>query len=56
MGSPTLIYPGSTETKKIDLYFSYLDDLFALAKSTKVPFESLDRVLYIFDKQFNGKL
>jgi hypothetical protein len=46
----------SSDDAKIDLYFRYLDRLFALAGLKKVDFESLDRVLYIFDKQVNGKL
>jgi thermostable 8-oxoguanine DNA glycosylase len=50
------LYSSSTDKKKIDLYFCYLDDLFMLAGSKEVDFASLDRVLYIFDKQINGKL
>ena len=50
------LYPSSSNSAKIDLYFDYLDALFALAQSNKVPFDKLDRVLYIFDKQVNGKL
>jgi hypothetical protein len=30
--------------------------LFELAESKKVDFETLDRMLYVFDKQFNGTL
>jgi len=50
------LYSTSTDILKIKLYFSYLDDLFALAESKNVAFELLDRVLFIFDKQVNGKL
>ena len=50
------LYSSSSDTKKIDLYFNYLDQLFLLAESKEVAFESLDRVLYVFDKQVNGKL
>jgi hypothetical protein len=46
----------SSAAVKIDLYFKYLDDLFALAGSKRVAFELLDRMLYVFDKQVNGKL
>lgn len=51
-------YPSyfASTTAKIDLYFNYLDELFALAESKRVAFELLDRVLYEFDKQVNGKL
>ncbi len=50
------LYSNSSDEAKIDLYFRYLDRLFALADSRDVDFESLDRVLYVFDKQVNGKL
>ena len=50
------LYSSSSDDAKIDLYFRYLDRLFALADSRNVDFESLDRVLYVFDKQVNGKL
>lgn len=50
------LYSSSSDHAKIDLYFGYLDRLFELADSRKVDFESLDRVLYVFDKQVNGKL
>ena len=50
------LYSSSSENAKIDLYFRYLDELFAFADSKKVNFTILDRVLYVFDKQFNGKL
>jgi thermostable 8-oxoguanine DNA glycosylase len=50
------LYSSSSDDAKIDLYFRYLDDLFKLADSKKVAFEKLDRVLYVFDKQVNGKL
>jgi hypothetical protein len=54
-----LAYPlhsSSNDGDKIDLYFRYLDDLFCLADLKKIEFEKLDRVLYSFDKQKNGKL
>jgi thermostable 8-oxoguanine DNA glycosylase len=50
------LYSSSSDDAKIDLYFGYLDRLFGLADSRSVEFESLDRVLYVFDKQVNGKL
>ncbi len=48
--------PHSSENKKIELYFDYLDRLFALADSKKIDFAILDRVLYVFDKRVNGTL
>jgi len=50
------LYSSSRDITKIDLYFRYLDALFALAEAKGVEFEILDRVLYVFDKQVNGKL
>ena len=50
------LHSSSTDSAKIDLYFRYLDDLWALARSKNVDFELLDRVLFVFDKQVNGKL
>lgn len=36
------LYSTSSDSQKINLYFRYLDDLFALAASKKVAFELLD--------------
>lgn len=50
------LYFSSPDRRKIDVYFRYLDDVWALAESKNVDFELLDRVLYVFDKQVNGSL
>lgn len=50
------LYSASGLDKKIEVYFNYLDRLIALSKSKNVEFKMLDRVLYVFDKQQNGKL
>ena len=53
------VYPlsiGSTHEVKIDLYFRYLDELVKFARTKNVEFRTLDRALYVFDKQINGKL
>ena len=50
------LYSKSSADEKIELYFGYLDELIKLARSRKVKFKTLDRVLYLFDKQENGKL
>lgn len=42
--------------QKIDLYFEYLDHLVVLSRSRGVPFGQLDRILYVFDKELNGKV
>ncbi len=55
-GDEYLLYATSGRKKKTDLYFKYLDDLIALAKDKGINFQELDRILYVFDKQENGKL
>ena len=50
------LYSASGLHKKIEVYFDYLDELMALSKAKNVEFKILDRVLYVFDKQHNGKL
>lgn len=50
------LYSASGLDKKVEVYFNYLDELVALSKSKNVDFKILDRVLYVFDKQHNGKL
>ena len=41
---------------KISTYFEYLDKLIELCKKRNLKFETVDRLLYKFDKQINGKL
>lgn len=43
-------------SKKIEVYFSYLDDLRRLCDVKGLRFEIADRALYIFDKRTNGQL
>lgn len=50
------LYSASELSRKTEVYFNYLDRLVALSKSKDIKFEVLDRVLYVFDKQHNGKL
>jgi hypothetical protein len=50
------LYSTSKDKDKINLYFDYLDQLIELAKLKNLQFESLDRLLYVFDKQKNGPL
>jgi thermostable 8-oxoguanine DNA glycosylase len=52
-------YPLHTQSsvkRKIEVYFAYLDDLRLLCKIKGLKFESVDRVLYVFDKETNGGL
>jgi thermostable 8-oxoguanine DNA glycosylase len=50
------LYSGSGLARKSDVYFEYLDKLVDLSNSRKIPFRNLDRILYVFDKELNGKL
>jgi hypothetical protein len=50
------LYPSSSVGVKTDTYFDYLDRLFELAELKGLDFELLDRILYVFDKEVNGKL
>ena len=50
------LYSQSSPTRKIEIYFKYLDDLIALAKVKGLSFSDMDRILYEFDKQINGSL
>lgn len=50
------LYSASGLNQKVEVYFNYLDGLIALSQSKNVDFKILDRVLYVFDKQHNGKL
>jgi hypothetical protein len=55
-GSDYPLYSASSDERKIEVYFEYLDGLIALARSKGIAFNGVDRILYIFDKQKNGKL
>jgi len=50
------LYPSSSHNKKIKVYFDYIDKLILLSEAKNIEFEILDRVLYVFDKKYNGKL
>lgn len=50
------LYTKSGESRKVDLYFKYLDDLSVLCTRSGINFKDSDRILYIFDKQENGAL
>jgi len=50
-------YPKTTvAAKKITVYFDYLDELIRLCGQKALRFETVDRILYQFDKATNGKL
>jgi hypothetical protein len=46
----------STANRKVDTYFKYLDKLHELCKLRQLDFTSIDRLLYIFDRDVNGSL
>ncbi len=46
----------SSLDKKIDIYFQFLDDVNSLAKRKDLDFRTIDRLLYVYDKVYNGKL
>lgn len=42
--------------RKISIYFEYLDKLIELCKKRNLDFQTIDRLLYEFDKRINGSL
>lgn len=56
VGAKYPLRPGSKTGKKVSLYFDYLDQLIVISQDKNVNFRELDRILYVFDKQLNGKL
>jgi hypothetical protein len=40
----------------MSVYFDYLDKLIELCEERNMHFRTVDRLLYEFDKQVNGKL
>jgi len=50
------LYTASSIERKIDVYFDYLDRLVDVCLRRSLAFETIDRLLYIFDKVNNGKL
>jgi len=50
------LYSYHSNSRKINLYFEYLDELIKIAQNRNLEYDILDRLLYIFDKQLNGSL
>ena len=50
------LWPSTPSTKKVTEYFRYLDDLFVLCQGQNLDFRTIDRLLYVFDKEMNGPL
>jgi thermostable 8-oxoguanine DNA glycosylase len=55
-GSKLPIYQSTPRKKQIGIYFDYLDELITLCAEKRIKFETVDRVLYQFDKDINGVL
>ena len=55
-GASYPLYPTSDPSRKILVYFDYLDQLVDLSKTKGVAFRDLDRALYMLDKEHNGRL
>ncbi|GAB4490334.1 MAG: hypothetical protein OHK006_23070 [Thermodesulfovibrionales bacterium] len=50
------LYHSTPVEKKMAVYFDYLADLLNLCQKKGLIFATVDRLLYIFDKQQNGNL
>lgn len=50
------LYTTSPIQRKISTYFEYLDKLIELCKKRNLDFQTIDRLLYEFDKRINGNL
>jgi hypothetical protein len=50
------LYTQTSAERKIEVYLLYLDDLRSLCDQKGLKFETVDRVLYVFDKETNGSL
>jgi len=55
-GTKLVLYTSTPADKKISVYFDYIDKLIQLCKRQGLRFETVDRLLYLFDKRINGKL
>jgi len=50
------LYTSSSSSRKISTYFVYLDELIRLCRKRNLEFQTIDRLLYRFDKRINGRL
>ena len=55
-GAKYPLYATSPSDRKIGLYFDYIDKLIEISMKKGLEYKTLDRLLYVFDKQLNGKL
>lgn len=50
------LYASTPASRKIAVYFDYLDKLIELCSTRGLEFRTVDRLLYVFDKEINGQL
>lgn len=50
------IYNNTNIKKKIGIYFDYIDELIKICEEKNLDFSTIDRLLYVFDKEINGNL
>ena len=50
------LYTASPMSRKIAVYFNYIDELIKVCAKKNLKFQLIDRTLYQFDKRVNGKL
>ena len=50
------LYFTTPRTKKITIYFNYIDKLMEVCEMYKLDFKTVDRLFYQFDIENNGKL
>ena len=50
------LYNSTPSSRKMGVYFDYLDKLVEMCDAKGLCFETVDRLLYEFDKEANGKL
>ena len=55
-GTKYPLYTASAVSRKVDVYFKYLDAVRSLCDEKGIEFRHADRILYMFDKKNNGTL
>ncbi len=54
--APKVLKPSTVIESKVSMYFEYLDRLWEPCEELDLSFDTIDRLLYEFDKQKNGPL
>ena len=55
-GTKLVLYSSTSADKIISVYLDYIEKLIQLCKKRGLRFETVNRLLYLFDKRINGKL